>query len=83
MLSFMTHLTKCCTFSFLKLAKNLGVQCVTQWGSSQICSSVRVVGYIIMQPVWRLVPHPSSGQDGNAQSVKCARLAGESVFETN
>lgn len=28
-----------------------------------------------MRPVWRLVPRLSSGQDGSARSVKCARLA--------
>lgn len=54
------------------------MQCVTQRGSSRTCCSVRVVANIIMRPVSRLVPRPSSGQDGSAQSVKCARLAGES-----
>lgn len=54
------------------------MQCVTLRGSSWTCCSVRVVANIIMRPVWRLVPRPSSGQDGSAQSVKCARLAGES-----
>ena len=63
---------------FLQQVKSLGVPCVTQRVSSQTCCSVRVVAYIIMQLVLRLVPHPSSGQDGNAQSVKCARLAGKS-----
>lgn len=52
--------------------------CVIQRGSSRTCCSVRVVANIIMRPVWRLVPRPSSGQVGSAQSVKCARLAGES-----
>lgn len=57
------------------------MQFVTQQGSSQTCCSVRVVANIIMRPVWRLVPRPSSGQDGSAQSVKCVRLAGESSLE--
>lgn len=56
------------------------MQCVTQRGSSQTCCSVRVVAYIIMRPVWRLVPRPSSVQVGSARSVKCARLAGGSFF---
>lgn len=56
------------------------MQCVTRRGSSWICCSVRVVVSIIMQPVWRLVPRPSSGQDGSAQSVKCVRRAGESTL---
>lgn len=54
------------------------MQCVTQRGSSQTCCSVRVVANIIMQPVLRLVPRPSKGQAGSAQSVKCVRLAGKS-----
>lgn len=57
------------------------MQYVTQQGSSQICCSVRVVANIIMQPVWRLVPRPSSGQGGNVQIVKYARLAGEPSLE--
>lgn len=57
------------------------MQCVTQWGSSQACCSARVVANITTQHVWRLVPRPSSGQDGSAQSVKCARLAGQSSLE--
>lgn len=56
--------------------------CVTRLGSSQTCCSVRVVANIIMQCVWRLVPHPSSGQGGSAQIVKCARLAGKSGHKT-
>lgn len=57
------------------------MQCVTQQGSSQTCCSVRVVANIIMRPVWKLVQRPSSGQDGSAQSVKCARLAGMSSLD--
>lgn len=56
--------------------------CVTRRGSSQTCCSVRVVANIIMQRVWRLVPHPSSGQVGSAQIVKCARLAGKAYPKT-
>lgn len=56
--------------------------CVTRRGSSRTCCSVRVVANIIMQRVWRLVPHPSSGQGGSAQIVKCARLAGKSGLKT-
>lgn len=56
--------------------KSLGVQCATQQGISQTCSSVRVVAYITMLPVWKLGPHLSSVQVGNVLSVKCARLAG-------
>lgn len=56
--------------------------CVTRLGSSQTCCSVRVVANIIMQRVWRLVPHPSSGQGGSAQIVKCVRLAGKSNRKT-
>lgn len=62
----------------MQLVKSLGVQYVTQQASSQICSSARVVVSTTMQPVWRLEPHLSRGQDGSVQSVKCARLAGES-----
>lgn len=57
------------------------MQCVIQQGNSQTCCSVRVVANIIMRPVWRLVRRPSSGQDGSAQSVKCARLAGTSSLD--
>lgn len=63
---------------FMQLVKSLGVQYVTQQASSLICSSARVVVSTTMQPVWRLEPHLSRGQDGSVQSVKCARLAGES-----
>lgn len=68
-------------FSFSQQVRRLGVQCVTQQGSSQTCCSVRVVANIIMRPVWRLVPRPSSGPDGSVQSVKCARLAGASSLK--
>lgn len=57
------------------------MQYVTRQESSQTCCSVRVVAYIIMRPAWRLVPRPSSGQDGSAQSVKCARHAGISSVQ--
>lgn len=67
-------------YVFSQQVRSLGVQCVTQQGSSQTCCFVRVVAYIITLPVWRLVPRPFSGQDGSAQSVKCARHAGESNF---
>lgn len=56
------------------------MQCATQLGSSQNCFSARAVVYIIMQPVWKLVPHLFSEQDGSALSAKCARLAGERVL---
>lgn len=63
-------------FFFLQQVKRLVVQYATRQESSQTCCSVRVVANIIMRPAWRLVPHPSSGQDGSVQSVKCARRAG-------
>lgn len=53
------------------------MQCATQQGISQTCSSVRVVAYITMLPVWKLGPHLSNVQVGNVLSVKCARLAGK------
>lgn len=68
-------------FSFSQQVRRLGAQCVTQQGSSQTCCSVRVVANITMRPVWRSVPRPSSGPDGSARSVKCARLAGASSLE--
>lgn len=49
--------------------------------SSQTYCSVRVVANIIMRPAWRLVPRPSSGQDGSVQSVKYARHAGVSILK--
>lgn len=58
------------------------MQCVTQQGNSQTCCSVRVVANIIMRPVWKLVQRPSSGQDGSAQSAKCARRAGMSSLDS-
>lgn len=57
------------------------MQYVTRQESSQTYCSVRVVANIIMRPAWRLVPRPSSGQDGSAQSVKCARHAGVSSVQ--
>lgn len=57
------------------------MQYVTRQESSQTYCSVRVVANIIMRPAWRSVPHPSSGQDGSVQSVKCARHAGVSSVQ--
>lgn len=59
------------------------MQYVTRQESSQTYCSVRVVANIIMRPAWRLVPRPSSGQGGSAQSVKCARHAGVSSVQTH
>lgn len=57
------------------------MQYVTRQESSQTYCSVRVVANIIMRPAWRLVPRPSSGQDGSVQSVKYARHAGVSILK--
>lgn len=57
------------------------MQYATRQENSQTCCSVRVVANIIMRPAWRLVPRPSSGQDGSVQSVKYARLAGVSILK--
>lgn len=57
------------------------MQYVTHRESSQTYCSVRVVANIIMRPAWKLVPRPSSGQDGSVQSVKYARHAGASILK--
>lgn len=57
------------------------MQYVTRLESSQTYCSVRVVANIIMRPAWKLVPRPSSGQDGSVQSVKYARHAGASILK--
>lgn len=57
------------------------MQYATRQENSQTYCSVRVVANIIMRPAWRLVPRPSSGQDGSVQSVKYARHAGASILK--
>lgn len=64
----------------LQLGRILGARCATLQVISLTCFSARAVAYIIMQPVWTLVPHQFCEQDGSVQSVKCVRPAGLSFL---
>lgn len=66
--------------SALQRVRRHGAPSVTLPGSCWTYCSVQAVGSTTTPPVWRSAPRPYRDQGGSAQSVKCARHAGECLF---